>query len=73
MSKMPSKNQKFLQNLNILCLIRLRLGVSVVDQSKRFQVSKTTVSRKFLDMLEVLYVNLKPLITGLKEQNYRSQ
>ena len=46
----------------LLCLIRLRLGVSVVDLSKCFQVSKTTVSRKYLDMLEVLYVNLKPLI-----------
>ena len=46
----------------LLCLIRLRLGVSVVDLSKRFQVSKTTVSRIFLDMLEVLYVYLKPLI-----------
>ena len=30
--------------------------------SMRFQVSKTTVSRIFLDMLEVLYVYLKPLI-----------
>ena len=38
----------------LLCLIRLRLGVSVVDLSRRFQVSKTTVSRIFLDMLEVL-------------------
>ena len=46
----------------LLCLICLRLGVSVVDLSKRFQVSKTTVSRIFLDMLEVLYVCLKPLI-----------
>ena len=46
----------------LLCLIRLRLGVSVVDLSKRFQVSKTTVSRIFLDMLEVSYVYLKPLI-----------
>ena len=46
----------------LLCLIRLRLGVSVEDLSKRFQVSKTTVSRIFLDMLEVLYVYLKPLI-----------
>ena len=30
--------------------------------SMRFQVSKTTVSRIFLDMLEVLYFYLKPLI-----------
>ena len=46
----------------LLCLIRLRLGVSVVDLSKRFQVSKTTVSRIFLDMLDVSYVYLKSLI-----------
>ena len=61
-SKMPSKNQKFLFEQLLLCLIRLRLGVSVVDLSKRFHVSKTTVSRIFLDMLELLYVYLKPLI-----------
>ena len=46
----------------LLCLIHLRLGVSVGDLSKRFQVSKETVSPIFLDMLEVLYVYLKPLI-----------
>ena len=38
----------------LLCLIRLQLGVSVLDLSKCFQVSKTIVSRIFLDMLEVL-------------------
>ena len=64
MPKMPSKNQEVLTKFEqfLLCLIRLRLGVSVVDHSKRFQVSKTTVSRIFLDMLEVSYVYLKPLI-----------
>ena len=46
----------------LLCLIRLRLGVSIVDLSKRFQVSKTTVPQIFLDMVEVLYVYLKPPI-----------
>ena len=38
------------------------MGVSVVELSRRFQVSKTNVSRIFLDMLEVLYVYLKSLI-----------
>ena len=33
-----------------------------MDLSKCFQVSKTTVSRIFLGMLEVLYIYLKPLI-----------
>ena len=36
----------------LLCLIRFQLGVSVVDLSKCFQVSKITVSQIFLDMLE---------------------
>ena len=58
-SKVLSKFEQLL-----LCLIRLRLGVSVMDLSKCFQVSKTTVSRLFLDMLEVLYVYLKPLINA---------
>ena len=46
----------------LLCLICLRLGVSIVDLSKPFKVSKTTISRIFLNMLEVLYDYLKPLI-----------
>ena len=46
----------------MLSLIHLRLEVTVVDLKKRFQVSKTTVSRIFLDILEVLYVYLKSLI-----------
>ena len=56
-SKVLTKFQQLL-----LCLICLRLGVSIVYLSKRFQVSKTTVGRIFLDMLEVLYVYVKPLV-----------
>ena len=46
----------------LLCLIRFRLEVLVMDLSKRFQFSKTTVSRIFLEILEGLYVYLKPFI-----------
>ena len=62
--KVAIKESKVLTKFEqlLLSLIRLRLRVSVVDLSKRFQNSKTTVSRKFLDMLEVSYVYLKPLI-----------
>ena len=62
--KVAIKESKILTKFEqlLLCLICLRLGVSVVDLSKPFKVSKTTISRIFLDMLEVLYVYLKPLI-----------
>ena len=62
--KVAIKESKVLTKFEqlLLSLIRLRLRVSVVDLSKRFQNSKTTVSRIFLDMLEVSYVYLKPLI-----------
>ena len=62
--KVAIKESKVLTKFEqlLLSLICLRLRVSVVDLSKRFQNSKTTVSRIFLDMLEVSYVYLKPLI-----------
>ena len=62
--KVAIKESKVLTKFEqlLLSLIRLRLRVSVVDLSKRFQNSKTTVSRIFLDMLEVSYVYLKSLI-----------
>ena len=31
----------------ILCLMRLRLGLTVVDLANRFQICKTTVSKVF--------------------------
>ena len=43
-----------------MCLMRLHIGLAVVDLAKRFQVSKSIASRTFLDTIEVLYVYLKP-------------
>ena len=46
----------------ILCLMRLRPGLAVVDLANRFQICKTTVSKVFLLVLHVLYVKLTPII-----------
>ena len=46
----------------ILCLMRLHLGMAVVDLANRFQICKTTVSIVFLLVLDVLYVKLSLII-----------
>ena len=46
----------------ILCMIRLRLGISVIDLAPRFQISKNTAADTFLDVLNILYAKILPLI-----------
>ena len=46
----------------ILCLMRLRLGLAVVDLANRFETCKASVSKVFLLVLNVLYVKLTPII-----------
>ena len=47
----------------MLCLMRLCLGLAVADLDNTFQICKTTVSKVFLLVLDVLYVKLTPIIT----------
>ena len=42
--------------------MRLRLGISVIDLADRFQISKTTAADTFLDVLNIHYVKISPLI-----------
>lgn len=42
----------------VLCLMRLRLGMAVLDVANSFQTCKATVSK----VLFVLYVKLPPII-----------
>ena len=46
----------------ILCLMRLRLGVSVIDLADRFQISKTTAADTFLEILNIFFIKLTPLV-----------
>ena len=46
----------------ILCLMRLRLGSELVDLADRFQISKSTVSTIFHEVLHVLFIKLSPVI-----------
>ena len=45
-----------------LCLMRQRLRLAVVDLANRFQICKTSISKVFLLVLDVLYVKLTTII-----------
>ena len=46
----------------ILCLMRLRLGSGLIDLADRFQISKSTASTTFHEVLEVLFVRTKSMV-----------
>ena len=52
----------------ILCLMRLRLGVSDIDLTDRFQISKTTAAVTFLEILNIFFIKLTPLVTWPERQ-----
>ena len=58
--KSGSKLQSF--EKFILCLMRLRLGVSVTDLADRFQISKTTAADAFLEILNIFFIKLTPFV-----------
>ncbi len=53
----------------LMTLMRLRLNLQNQDLAYRFHISKSTVSRLFLHVLNVLFVRLKPLIYGKIENH----
>ena len=42
--------------------MRLRLGVSVIDLADRSQISKTTAAHTFLEILDIFFIKLTPLV-----------
>ena len=46
----------------ILCTVQLRLALPVTDLCYRFNISKTTTSRIFLETLNIFFVRLKLLM-----------
>ena len=61
-SKIKSGNKLQSFEKFILCLMRLRLGVSVIDLADRFQISKTTAADTFLEILNIFLIKLTPLV-----------
>ena len=55
-NKLPSF-EKF-----ILCLMRLRLGMSVIDLADRFQISKATAADTYLQILNIFLIKLTTLV-----------
>ena len=45
-----------------LTLMKLRLNLSHMDLGNRFHVHKSTSSKLFLNMIDIMYIRLKPLI-----------
>ena len=50
----------------MLCMLGLRLGIPVINLTDRFQISKITIADTFLDVLDILYVKISPLIIWLE-------
>ena len=48
--------------------MRLRLGVSVIDLADRFQISKTTAADTFLEILNIFFIKLTPLVIWRPER-----
>ena len=42
--------------------MRLRLGVSVIDLADRFQLSTTTAADTFLEIFNIFFIKLTPLV-----------
>ena len=59
--KLLSPFEKFM-----LCMLGLRLRIPVINLADRFQISKITVADTFLDVLDILYVKISPLIIWLE-------
>ena len=56
----------------MLCMIRLRLGIPVIDLADRCQISKTTAADTFLDVVDILYVKISPLINIIWPERKKS-
>ena len=68
------KNGKLLNPFQkfMLCMMRLKLGIRVINLADRFQISKTTAADTFLDVLDVLYVKISPLIIWTERQEFQT-
>lgn len=55
----------------VLCLMRLRLNVSHMDLAHKFGTTSSTTSRIFLNVLDVLYSRLAPLIVWPDREQLR--
>uniref|UniRef100_A0A3Q2YXE4 Uncharacterized LOC109516790 n=1 Tax=Hippocampus comes TaxID=109280 RepID=A0A3Q2YXE4_HIPCM len=60
--EMSENRNSTLNKFQNLTLMRLRLNMPIIDLSYRFGVSKTTVSKAFMDTLNLMYYVLQPLV-----------
>ncbi|XP_014678815.1 PREDICTED: uncharacterized protein LOC106818641 [Priapulus caudatus] len=54
-----------------LCLVKLRLNLSHMDIGQRFGINKSSASRLFLCMIDVLHARLQPLIHWPEREQLR--
>ena len=58
----PGNSRKYYWSSFVITLMKLRLNLGHQDLAYRFSVNKGTVSRRFDDMLNIMYTRLKFLI-----------
>ena len=58
----PGTSCKYYWSLFVMTHMKLRLNLGHQDLAYRFNISKSTVSRRFDDMLDIMYTRLKFLV-----------
>ena len=58
----PGTSRKYYWSSFVMTLMKLRLNLGHQDLAYRFNVNKSTVSRRFDDMLNIMYTRLKFLV-----------
>ena len=54
----PTEHKLAVENEYLLVLMRLRMGLTIIDLGERFGVSESTVNNIFLTWINYLYVTL---------------
>ncbi|CAC5396061.1 unnamed protein product [Mytilus coruscus] len=67
----PVKKSMGKFQMYILTLMRLRLNVSATFLSYEFSVSASTVSRIFFEVIDVMYIRMKPLVFWPEREELR--
>ncbi|XP_041354152.1 uncharacterized protein LOC121371985 [Gigantopelta aegis] len=62
-SCLPMKQSLDKFQILILCLMRLRLNLSLQLLAYQFNVSQSTVARYFAETISVMYIKMKPLVS----------
>ena len=66
----PGTSHKYYCSTFVMTLMKLRLNLSHQDLAYRFNINKSTVSRRYDDMLNIMYIRLKFWYSGQIGKSY---